>query len=85
MNHPLSYEQHPLGGSIDLTLDFKRYPLSSTSSTKGPFQIQSTTEKVSTRGRGRIASIKVERGSPTANTEWKLGKLHIDMMADGPR
>ena len=77
--------QLPLGGSINLTLDFKRYPLSSTSSTKGPFQIQSTTEKVSTRGRGRIASIKVERGSPTANTEWKLGKLHIDMMADGPR
>ena len=73
----------PQGGSIDLSLSFKRYPLSS-SSTKGPFTITSATEKVSMRGRGRQASLKVERGT-TANTRWKLGKVHVDMMADGPR
>ena len=77
--------QLPLGGEIDLTLNFKRYPLSASESSKGPFSIGSTTGKVSTRGRGRIAYIKVERGTAKANTEWKLGKLHVDMMADGPR
>ena len=76
----------PLGGSVKMSLSFKRYPLTSVgeTTTKGPFVIQSNTPKVSMRGRGRQASIKVERGD-TSNTQWKLGKLHIDMMADGPR
>ena len=79
--------QLPLGGSVDMNLSFKRYPLTSTAetTTKGPFTVKANTPKVSMRGRGRQASIKIERGTSIANTQWKVGKLHLDMMADGPR
>ena len=79
--------QLPLGGSVDMNLSFKRYPLTSAgeTTTKGPFTIKSNTPKVSMRGRGRQASIKIERGTSVDNTQWKVGKLHLDMMADGPR
>ena len=77
----------PLGGSVNMQISFKRYPLSSVkpSNIKGPFVVKADTQKTSMRGRGRQASIKIERGTSVANTEWKLGKLHMDMMADGPR
>ena len=76
----------PLGGEVKMSLSFKRFPLTSTAETvtKGPFTIEANTTKVSMRGRGRQASMKVERGD-TTNTQWKLGKVHLDMMADGPR
>ena len=79
--------QLPLGGSVDMNLSFKRYPLTSAAetTTKGPFTIKANTPKVSMRGRGRQASIKIERGTSVANTQWKVGKLHLDMMADGSR
>ena len=77
----------PLGGSVNMQISFKRYPLSSIkpANIKGPFVVKADTQKTSMRGRGRQASIKIERGTSVANTEWKLGKLHMDMMADGPR
>ena len=77
----------PKGGSVDFRISFKRFPLTSAieTTTKGPFTVQSNTPRISMRGRGRQASIKIEKGTSVDNTQWKLGKIHLDMMADGPR
>ena len=71
-------------GNIDLTISLRKYPQSETTTDKGPFNITGTTTKVHTRGRGREASLKIERGA-TANTKWRLGSISMDMVEDGQR
>jgi len=71
-------------GNIDLTISLRKYPQSETTTDKGPFTITGTTTKVHTRGRGREASLKIERGA-TANTKWRLGSISMDMVEDGQR
>jgi hypothetical protein len=53
-----------LDGNAKVTLFFKAYPADSTTAqgqtTVGPFTVSSTTDKIDTRARGRLASIKIE-------------------------
>jgi hypothetical protein len=72
------------GGDTNITVSFKRYPQSSTQTDKGPFNVSQNTEKISMRGRGRDAIIKIERGTK-ANTGWRFGAISLDMVQDGER
>ncbi len=71
-------------GDVNITISFKRYPHSNDAVEKGPYNVTETTEKVSMRGRGRNADIKIERGTK-ANTSWRLGSISLDMSEDGQR
>jgi hypothetical protein len=64
------------------TINFKRYPQSSTKVTKGPFLITPTTEKINLRGRGRVANYKIENG-PATGSAWGIGGFTADIMPDG--
>ena len=68
--------------SMDLYLNTRKYP-SAPETTKGPFAMTSSTEKVSVRAKGRQISVKFE----TTGTEddWSLGDFRINTRADGMR
>ena len=54
-----------------------------TGSPLGPFTITSTTEKVDTRARGRLLSLKVENDA--AGQTWRYGSFRMDAQPDGRR
>jgi len=54
-----------------------------TNSTYSPFTIDSSTEFVSTRARGRYGSIKIENINSGEN--WRFGTFQIDVQPDGRR
>jgi hypothetical protein len=74
-----------LEGNTKVTLFFKAYPADSTTAqgltTIGPFTISSTTDKIDTRARGRLASIKIENDA--LNDNWRYGVFRIDIQPDG--
>jgi len=53
------------------------------SSPLGPFTVTSTTDKVDTRARGRLVSVKIENDG-TGET-WRYGTLRLDAQPDGRR
>ena len=53
------------------------------SSSLGPFDITSSTQKVDTRARARAISLKIENIS--TNQSWKLGTFRLDTQPDGRR
>jgi hypothetical protein len=74
-----------LEGNTKVTLFFKAYPADTTTAqgltTIGPFTISSTTDKIDTRARGRLASIKIENDA--LNDNWRYGVFRIDIQPDG--
>jgi len=74
-----------LDGNAKVTLFFKAYPADSTTAlgqtTIGPFTISSTTDKIDTRARGRLASIKIENDA--INDNWRYGVFRLDIQPDG--
>jgi len=74
-----------LDGNAKVTLFFKAYPADSTTAlgqtTVGPFTISSTTDKIDTRARGRLASIKIENDA--INDNWRYGVFRLDIQPDG--
>jgi len=74
-----------LEGNDKVTLFFKAYPADSTTAqgltTIGPFTISSTTDKIDTRARGRLASIKIENDA--INDNWRYGVFRVDIQPDG--
>jgi len=74
-----------LDGNAKVTLFFKAYPADSTTAlgqtTIGPFTISSTTDKIDTRARGRLASIKIENDA--LNDNWRYGVFRLDIQPDG--
>jgi hypothetical protein len=74
-----------LDGNAKVTLFFKAYPADSTSAlgetTVGPFTISSSTDKIDTRARGRLASIKIENDA--INDNWRYGVFRVDIQPDG--
>lgn len=74
-----------LEGNTKVTLFFKAYPADSTNAlgqtTVGPFTINSTTDKIDTRARGRLASIKIENDA--LNDNWRYGIFRVDIQPDG--
>ena len=70
-------------GSISVTLKSKKFPDSSTETTKGPFTIAPTTSKVSLRAKGRQMKMRVSSSSTGDN--WKLGTFRVNVRPEGPR
>jgi hypothetical protein len=71
-------------GNAKVTLLVSAYPDEvAVSSPLGPFTITSTTDKVDTRARGRLVSVKIENDG-TGET-WRYGTLRLDAQPDGRR
>jgi hypothetical protein len=82
--------------NLELFVNTKQYPTVTTDSTssnffasanqgttKGPFDITTTTEKISMRARGRQMSMKLQ--STGATDEWAMGTFRINAREDGMR
>ena len=73
-----------LTGTNKITLGVTNWPSqTTTNSTYSPFTIDSSTEFVSTRARGRYGSIKIENINSGEN--WRFGTFQIDVQPDGRR
>jgi hypothetical protein len=74
-----------LEGNTKVTLFFKAYPADTTTvqgqTIVGPFTVTSTTDKIDTRARGRLAAIKIENDALDDN--WRYGIFRIDIQPDG--
>jgi hypothetical protein len=73
-----------LTGNSKITLLLNNYPSqTAVSSPLGPFTINSSTDKIDTRARGRLLAIKIENDA-TGET-WRYGTLRVDIQPDGKR
>ena len=73
-----------LVGNSKVTLFISDFPSDTqTGSPLGPFTITKTTDKVDTRARGRLLSIKVENDA--AGETWRYGSFRMDAQPDGRR
>ena len=71
-----------LSGTVNIELDFKLYPTSSTT-TNGPFAVTTSTTKVDTRARGRQGALKIT--SSALDATWRYGTYRADVQQDGMR
>jgi hypothetical protein len=73
-----------LTGNSKITLLLNNYPSeTAVSSSLGPFTITSSTDKVDTRARGRLVSLKIENDA--VGETWRYGTLRLDAKPDGRR
>jgi hypothetical protein len=73
-----------LQGNAIVTIFLKNFPVDAgTSSQLGPFTINSTTQKIDTRARGRLANIKIQ--NTAVNETWRFGTFRADVNQDGRR
>jgi len=74
-----------IDGNAKVTLFFRAYPADTTTAqgqtTVGPFTVTSTTDKIDTRARGRLAAIKIENDA--IDTNWRYGIFRVDIQPDG--
>ena len=68
--------------TLSLYMNTRKFP-NSTETTKGPFTITSSTEKVSTRAKGRQISMKFQ--STGLDDDWTLGDFRVNSRQDGLR
>ena len=73
-----------LVGNSKVTLFISDFPSDTqASSPLGPFTITTTTDKVDTRARGRLLSIRIENDA--AGETWRYGSFRLDAQPDGRR
>jgi hypothetical protein len=73
-----------LQGNAVVTIFLKDYPINTGASSQlGPFTINSSTEKIDTRARGRLANLKIQ--NTNVNETWRFGTFKADLNADGRR
>jgi hypothetical protein len=73
-----------LEGNAKVTLFLRDYPAdTAVSSQLGPYIINSSTEKIDTRARNRLMSIKIENDA--VNETWRYGLFRVDVYPDGRR
>ena len=73
-----------LQGNAIVTIFLKNFPIDSgTSSQLGPFTINSSTQKIDTRARGRLANIKIQ--NTAVDETWRFGTFRADVNPDGRR
>jgi hypothetical protein len=74
-----------LEGSADVTIYLRSYPADTTVAKGetyiGPFTIDTSTDKVDTRARARLASIRIE--SEAIDDNWRYGIFRVDIQPDG--
>ena len=68
--------------SLSMFINTRKYP-NATEVVKGPFTITSSTEKVSTRAKGRQMSVKLQ--SSGTLDDWSLGTFRVNAREDGLR
>ena len=68
--------------SLSLYMNTRKFP-NATEVTKGPFTITSSTEKLSTRAKGRQISMKFQ--STGIDDDWTLGDFRVNSRPDGLR
>ena len=73
-----------IDGDAQITIFINEFPQgTSTSSPLGPFTITSSTNKIDTRARGRLAAVKI--ASDGLNESWRYGQFRFDVQPDGRR
>jgi hypothetical protein len=73
-----------LEGNVVVTIFLKDFPINTGASSQlGPFTINSSTEKIDTRARGRLANIKIQ--NTAINETWRFGTFRVDVNPDGRR
>jgi hypothetical protein len=73
-----------LQGNAKVTILLRRYPADTqTSSTLGPFTVNSSTDKIDTRARSRLAAVKIE--NTAVDERWRYGVFRVDISPDGRR
>jgi len=76
-----------LVGSANITIYLRSYPADTTVTRGetfiGPFTITTSTDKVDTRARARLASIQIE--SSAVDDNWRYGIFRMDSQPDGRR
>lgn len=72
-----------LEGSVDLTLKGKKYPHQPSYQVKGPYTVDPTIQKVSTRIRGRQVALRME--SSDVGDKWRLATIRGRLRAHGKR
>jgi len=71
-------------GTTRVTLNLKNYPTDSeASSSLGPFDITSSTDKIDTRARARAIALKISNTGLAQH--WKIGTFRLDIQPDGRR
>lgn len=73
----------PYTGTLQLSLQARKYPGGDVI-TKGPFDVTGTTQKVSTRLRGREFAIQIQ-SSTSSDIPWRMGQFRMALEADGKR
>jgi len=71
-----------LSGNVSITMGTKDFPIAGNSTTVS-FVVNSTTSKIDTRIRGRLANIKIE--NTAVNDNWRFGTFRADVTQDGMR
>jgi hypothetical protein len=73
-----------INGNAKITIQLRDYPADTKrNSPLGPFTISSSTDKVDTRARARLAAIKIENDA--INESWRFGQFRFDIQPDGRR
>ena len=71
-------------GNTKITILLNDYPNNTASSSSlGPFTVNSSTDKVDTRARGRLVALKIENDG--LGETWRYGTLRLDAQPDGRR
>ena len=73
-----------LNGNAKVTLELRDYPANiQVGSPLGPFTVTSSTDKVDTRARARLAAVKIENDG--TDESWRFGQFRFDIQPDGRR
>src|SRR5210317_966767 len=73
-----------INGNAKVTLELRDYPANiQVGSPLGPFTVSSTTDKVDTRARARLAAVKIENDGK--DESWRFGQFRFDIQPDGIR
>lgn len=73
-----------INGNAKVTLELRDYPAQvQVGSPLGPFTVSSTTDKVDTRARARLAAVKIENDG--TDESWRFGMFRFDIQPDGRR
>ncbi len=72
----------PYNGNLEVTLEARKYP-GGPVVVRGPYTVTGTTEKISTRIRGRELSIRLSNDS--LDSPWRMGNFRMALEVDGKR
>ena len=73
-----------LEGNAVVTIGLKNFPIDANASSQlGPFTINSSTQKIDTRARGRLANLKIQNND--LDETWRFGTFRADVNVDGRR